>query len=88
MAPISTDIRLLASSAQYGSDHPSQYAANPMPSIEEWEKLWTRWNTVTKDLISSQDLLSQPIKLRNPLIFYLGHIPTFLGNLPESSSPN
>lgn len=30
-------------------------------------------------MIPQEDLLSKPIKLRNSLIFYLGHIPTFAG---------
>lgn len=29
-------------------------------------------------MVPKEDLLSQPIKLRNAVIFYLGHIPTFL----------
>lgn len=29
-------------------------------------------------MVPREDLLSQPIKLRNAVIFYLGHIPTFL----------
>ena len=29
-------------------------------------------------MILREELLSQPIKLRNALVFYLGHIPTFL----------
>lgn len=30
-------------------------------------------------MIPRGDLVSKPIKLRNELIFYLGHIPTFFG---------
>jgi hypothetical protein len=37
------------------------------------------WDIVTKTMIPQDELLSKPIKLRNALIFYLGHIPTFLG---------
>lgn len=34
---------------------------------------------MTKTMVPREELLSKPIKLRNALIFYLGHIPTFLG---------
>ena len=57
---------------------PMEYAASPSPSLSEWESLWAIWDTVTLGMISKEDLLSKPIKLRNACIFYLGHIPTFL----------
>ena len=58
---------------------PSEYAAHPVPSIEDFQSLWTTWDIVTKTMIPREDLLSKPIKLRNALVFYLGHIPTFFG---------
>lgn len=57
----------------------SQYAAHPVPSIDEFQSLWTAWDVATKTMIPQEELLSKPIKLRNALIFYLGHIPTFFG---------
>ncbi|KAI7977194.1 hypothetical protein EIK77_005399 [Talaromyces pinophilus] len=62
---------------------PSEYAPNPVPSWEEWRSLWTAWDIVSKTMVPRDELMSKPIKLRNALIFYLGHIPTFLG---ESTS--
>lgn len=59
--------------------NPSQYAAHPVPTLDEFQSLWTAWDTVTKTMIPREELWSKPIKLRNALIFYLGHIPTFLG---------
>ncbi|KAL4962527.1 DUF323 domain protein [Aspergillus stella-maris] len=56
---------------------PSQYAAHPIPSLEDFRSQWTAWDIVTKAMIPQEGLLSKPIKLRNSLIFYLGHIPTF-----------
>ncbi|KAL4903802.1 hypothetical protein BDW74DRAFT_155441 [Aspergillus multicolor] len=56
---------------------PSKYAARPIPSIEDFQSQWTAWDIVTKAMIPQKELLSKPIKLRNSLIFYLGHIPTF-----------
>lgn len=58
---------------------PSQYAAHPIPSLGEFQSQWTAWDIVTKAMIPQEELLSKPIKLRNSLIFYLGHIPTFAG---------
>jgi hypothetical protein len=58
---------------------PSQFAASPIPSLEEFQSLWTAWDLATKAMIPQEELLSKPIKLRNSLIFYLGHIPTFSG---------
>lgn len=58
---------------------PSQYAAQPVPSLKDFQSLWTAWDVVTKTMVPREDLLSKPIKLRNELIFYLGHIPTFFG---------
>lgn len=57
---------------------PELYAAKPVPSISEWREMWAAWDTVTQNMIPRKELLSQPIKLRNVCLFYLGHIPTFL----------
>lgn len=58
-----------------------KYATSPVPSLEDFEGLWTAWDIVTKNMIPQEGLLSKPIRLRNSLIFYLGHIPTFLGKI-------
>lgn len=57
---------------------PEDYAASPVPSLDDWEAVWAAWDTVTQEMIPKEELLSKPIKLRNACIFYLGHIPTFL----------
>ncbi|EPS32723.1 hypothetical protein PDE_07683 [Penicillium oxalicum 114-2] len=57
---------------------PSEYASHPVPTLEDYESLWTVWDVVTKTMVPREELLSKPIQLRNALIFYLGHIPTFL----------
>ncbi len=54
------------------------YARSVLPSLEDWEGVWTAWDTVTRGMLSNAELLEKPIKLRNACIFYLGHIPTFL----------
>ena len=55
-----------------------EYAAQPVPTIQEFEQLWAVWDVVTRQMIPEQELLSKPIKLRNCCLFYLGHIPAFL----------
>ena len=63
---------------------PSKYAGQPVPSLENFQSLWTAWDIVTKTMIPREELSSKPINLRNALIFYLGHIPTFFGRFtPE-----
>ncbi|KKA16396.1 N-methyltransferase [Rasamsonia emersonii CBS 393.64] len=57
---------------------PREYVAHSVPTLQEWRSLWTAWDIVTKSMTPQEELLSKPIKLRNALIFYLGHIPTFL----------
>lgn len=57
---------------------PEEYAAKPVPSLPEWDNLWRAWDTVTLQMIPTDELLSKPIKLRNACVFYLGHIPTVL----------
>ncbi|KAI9879048.1 MAG: hypothetical protein M1830_009744 [Pleopsidium flavum] len=57
---------------------PEDYAAGPIPTLSDYTDLWAAWDTVTQRMILREELLSQPIKLRNALVFYLGHIPTFL----------
>lgn len=57
---------------------PASYASSALPTLEDWEGLWTAWDTVTRGMIPQEELLDKPIKLRNACIFYLGHTPTFL----------
>ncbi|TGZ84454.1 hypothetical protein EX30DRAFT_352885 [Ascodesmis nigricans] len=65
---------------------PSTYAPEAVPSLKEWEELWKSWTTVTLGMIPQDKLLSKPIDLRNPCIFYLGHIPTFMDHLLNLAS--
>lgn len=57
---------------------PSLYAPELAPTLPEWRELWAAWDAVTLGMIPRDTLLSRPIDLRNPCIFYLGHIPAFL----------
>ena len=59
------------------ASRPEQYAAHPVPSLDEWHELWAQWDLITRQMIPDEELLEKPIKLRNACIFYLGHIPTF-----------
>ena len=76
-----TDLHLLQPAALDLPLRPSQYAAGPIPSLNDFQAQWTAWDIVTKAMIPQEELLSKPIKLRNSLIFYLGHIPTFAGKV-------
>ncbi|KAL7274068.1 hypothetical protein RUND412_003052 [Rhizina undulata] len=60
------------------SQIPELYAPSPAPKLSEWKQLWAAWDAVTLGMIPKDQLHSKPIDLRNPCIFYLGHIPTFL----------
>ncbi|ROW14517.1 hypothetical protein VPNG_03158 [Cytospora leucostoma] len=57
---------------------PAAYVSSALPTLADWEGLWTAWDTVTRGMIPREELLDKPIKLRNACIFYIGHIPTFL----------
>ncbi|KAL4893565.1 C-type lectin protein [Aspergillus ambiguus] len=70
-------IHMLASASLEFPTAPSQYAASAIPSLRDFQSLWTSWDVTTKSMVPRDELLSKPIKLRNALIFYLGHIPTF-----------
>ncbi|PFH58536.1 hypothetical protein XA68_13559 [Ophiocordyceps unilateralis] len=60
------------------------YAAAPLPCMEEWKTLWKAWDLVTTKMIPAEALMEQPIPLRNPLKFYVGHIPTLATGLPPT----
>lgn len=70
---------MLSPSAFDNPTRPAEYASRVVPTIDEFRSLWTAWDIVTKTMTPREELLSKPIKLRNALIFYLGHIPAFLG---------
>jgi hypothetical protein len=57
---------------------PKSYVHSPLPSLDDWEALWSAWDVVTRQMMPQEELLQKPIKLRHACIFYLGHIPTFL----------
>ncbi|KAL9622589.1 MAG: hypothetical protein Q9160_003086 [Pyrenula sp. 1 TL-2023] len=71
------NVYLLSPSRVQFSRRPEKYAGKPVPTLKEWERLWCAWDTATKGIIPQEELLAKPIQLRNALIFYLGHIPTF-----------
>lgn len=75
---MSADLHLVAKPAFSFSLKVDEYAAQPVPSLHEFEQLWAAWDIVTRHMIPQEELLSKPIKLRNCCLFYLGHIPTFL----------
>ncbi|PGH34245.1 hypothetical protein GX50_02922 [[Emmonsia] crescens] len=71
-------IHLLSSCALEMPTRAAEYAADVIPSVADFENLWKSWDIVTISMIPQDELLSKPIRLRNALVFYLGHTPTFL----------
>ncbi|TFK52328.1 DUF323 domain-containing protein [Heliocybe sulcata] len=49
-----------------------------VPTVEEWQSLWSAWDFVTQRMIPKSMMFEKPIDLRHICLFYLGHIPTFL----------
>lgn len=72
------NVHLLTKQKMAFDSDPSVYAANTVPTLDDWKGLWAVWDVVTRRMIPDEELLEKPIKLRNACIFYLGHIPTFL----------
>lgn len=72
-----TELHVLRPSAVRFETDPKLYAASTVPSMNDWQQLWSAWDTVTRSMVPRDELMNKPIKLRNNLIFYLGHIPTF-----------
>eukprot|EP01026_Neomeris_dumetosa_P069185 TRINITY_DN6823_c0_g1_i11.p1 TRINITY_DN6823_c0_g1~~TRINITY_DN6823_c0_g1_i11.p1 ORF type:complete len:855 (+),score=103.85 TRINITY_DN6823_c0_g1_i11:62-2626(+) len=56
----------------------SQLLFPKLPSLSEFEELWNAWDSITEKILTKDAYFKQPIDLRNPFIFYLGHIPGFL----------
>ncbi|KAG5644779.1 hypothetical protein DXG03_007687 [Asterophora parasitica] len=54
------------------------YSPFGVPSIEDWNQLWSAWDCVTRQMIPPSMLYQKPIDLRHICLFYFGHIPTFL----------
>ena len=75
---MSADLHLVSKNTVSFPLKANEYAAQPVPSLHEFEQLWAAWDIVTRHMIPKEELLSKPIKLRNCCLFYLGHIPTFL----------
>jgi hypothetical protein len=71
-------IHLLTKEKMAFNSDPNVYAAKTVPTLEDFKGLWDVWDVVTRGMITDEELLEKPIKLRNACIFYLGHIPTFL----------
>ncbi|TAQ87539.1 hypothetical protein B7494_g4128 [Chlorociboria aeruginascens] len=72
------NLHLLSKPKMVFDTDPSVYAATTVPTLKDWDGLWSVWDLVTRGMIPDEELMNKPIKLRNACIFYLGHIPTFL----------
>ena len=93
IANAATDIHVLSPAKVEYPEKATDYAADPVPSMTEWQNLWNAWDIATRAMVPQEELLNKPIQLRNNLIFYLGHIPAFAGmpnrvsqhSLPDST---
>lgn len=72
-----SEIHILKPSSINFDMDPKLYGPQPVPLPKEWHQLWSAWDTVTRSMVPRDELMNKPIQLRNNLIFYLGHIPTF-----------
>ena len=75
---MNSDLHVVSKVAFAFAIKPNDYAAQPVPSINEFDQIWAAWDLVTRCMIRPEEMLSKPIHLRNACIFYLGHIPAFL----------
>lgn len=73
----SIDVYILKPSSINFDTNPKLYSQHVVPSPKEWHQLWSAWDTVTRSMVPRDELMNKPIQLRNNLVFYLGHIPTF-----------
>ena len=71
-------IHIVSKGAFHFSRQLDKYSKYAVPTLSDWENVWSAWDQVTCHMIPKAELMSKPIDLRNPCIFYLGHIPTFL----------
>ncbi|KAG5652789.1 hypothetical protein H0H81_003619 [Sphagnurus paluster] len=56
-----------------------------IPTLEEWNRVWSAWDMITLEMIPQEMLHQKPIDLRHKCLFYIGHIPTFLDMLLSKS---
>jgi len=57
-------------------EHEQESLPGNIPTLEEWDRLWTAWDMVTLQMIPYEMLHQKPIDLRHKCLFYIGHIPT------------
>lgn len=56
----------------------SRQTPTSLPTLAEFEELWKVWDMLTTEILPTEHLMDKPIDLRQPFLFYLGHIPAFL----------
>ncbi|OZJ06408.1 hypothetical protein BZG36_00576 [Bifiguratus adelaidae] len=70
------DLHLLQKAPFHFSRQNSDFSK--IPTLQEFQELWAAWDTVVETMIPRDKLFERPISLRHPLLFYTGHIPSFL----------
>ncbi|KAI8908613.1 hypothetical protein BC831DRAFT_494186 [Entophlyctis helioformis] len=51
------------------------HAMATCPTLAQFEEIWKVWDHVSSSMIAKDSYLRQPIGLRHPYIFYIGHLP-------------
>ena len=49
-----------------------------VPTLQEFQEMWTAWDFVTRKMVPDSMLLEKPIYLKHVCLFYPGHVPVFL----------
>lgn len=56
---------------------PPRQTNSPTATVADWQDLWQHWDFISQVVTRESILETKPIDLRNPCIFYLGHLPAF-----------
>lgn len=68
------------STSSSSSSHPATAAESAAALLQRLEAAWRRTDAIF-ELVRPESLGERPIALRNPLVFYVGHMPAFAWNL-------
>ena len=49
-----------------------------VPTLQEFQEMWTAWDFVTRKMVPDSMLLEKPIDSKHICLFYTGHVPVFL----------
>ncbi len=76
---MAADLHVLAKPTLAFPHRAADYAAEPVPTFQEFKQLWAAWDVVTRYMIPEDGLLSKPIRLRNVSELSSDYIPIPFG---------